>query len=102
MRKYWKIYLVTVIIAAVSILLPWGLQNLGITNSIDILEWQGILLCLVALVFTVLLVFRKVKEWKARIVILLLNPALYYIIVVACIGIMLASGEWHGFAMLAL
>lgn len=97
MQRYLKVYGVTVLVSILCIFFPWLLEILGATNGIDVLEWQGILAGIVGLVLSAVYVLRKVKKWKPRLVILLLNPAIYYIIVLVYIGISIASEPWHGF-----
>ena len=94
MKQYLKVYGVTVICSALFILTAWGLEFLGVFNGIDVLEWQGILFALLGLVVSVIYVLRKVKTWKPRLVILLLNPAIYYIFVLMYIGITFTYGPW--------
>ena len=95
MKEYLKVYGVTVLGTVLLLLIPWGLEWLGITTGIDVLEWQGILFGIFALVFSVIYVFQKVKTWKPRLLILLLNPAIYYIIVLIYIGLTFTLGPWN-------
>ncbi len=95
MKEYLKVYGVTVLGTVLLLLVPWGLEWLGITTGIDVLEWQGILFGIFALVFSVIYVLRKVNAWKPRVVILLLNPAIYYIVVLIYIGLTFTLGPWN-------
>jgi len=94
MKQYVKVYGVTVLCSVLFILVPWALAAFGLTSEMDVLEWQGILFALLGLVVSVIYVLRKVKEWKPRLAILLLNPAIYYIIVLMYIGITFTYGPW--------
>ncbi|MBR6536292.1 MAG: hypothetical protein IKT67_03755 [Lachnospiraceae bacterium] len=94
MKEYLKVYGVTVLVSAVIVLVPWVLDWLGIATGIDVLEWQGILFGVFALIFSVIYVLRKVKTWKPRVLLILLNPAIYYIIVLMYIGITFTYGPW--------
>ncbi|MBQ9767270.1 MAG: hypothetical protein IJW37_04145 [Lachnospiraceae bacterium] len=60
----------------------------------DVMERYSILAGIVALVCTVIYVLRQVKAWKPRLLIILLNPAIYYIIAVICFGIRFSLGPW--------
>ena len=51
MKEYLKVYGVTVLVSAVIVLVPWVFDRLGITTGIDVLEWQGILFGIFALIF---------------------------------------------------
>ena len=95
MKRYLKIYGVTILVSAVIVLVPWVLDWLGVTTGIDVLEWQGILFGILALIFSVVYVLRKVKTWKPRLLILLLNPTIYYIGALIYIGLMFTMGPWR-------
>lgn len=94
MKEYLKVYGVTVIVSAVIVLVPWAFEWLGITTGIDVLEWQGILFGIFALVFSVIYVLKNVKTWKLRLLLLLLNPSIYYIGVLIYIGLTFTMGPW--------
>lgn len=94
MKQYLKVWGVTVLCSFLFIMLSWGLAGLGITSEIDVLEWQGILSALFGLLISVIYVVRKVKIWKVRLVIILLNPTIYYIIVLMYIGLTFTYGPW--------
>ena len=95
MKEYLKVYGVTVLVSAVIVLVPWVFDWLGITTGIDVLEWQGILFCVFALIFSVIYVLRKVKTWKPRVLLILLNPTIYYIAVLIYIGLTFTLGPWN-------
>ena len=94
MKQYLKVWGVTVLCSFLFIMLPWGMAGLGITSEIDVLEWQGILSALFGLLISVIYVVRKVKIWKVRMVIILLNPTIYYVIVLMYIGLTFTYGPW--------
>lgn len=96
-KDYVKIYLLTFIISAVLIALPWVLEILGVFAALDVLEWIGICFALVALVVSIVIVFRLVKELKFRILLILLNPSIAYTAVLIFIGLSIASEDWNGF-----
>ena len=97
MKLYLKVYGVTVLCTFLCILFPWVMAELGVTNGIDVLQYYSLVAGLVGIVLSVIYVLRKVKTWRPRLIILLLNPAIYYIIVVICFGILISKEPWHGF-----
>lgn len=97
MKPYFKVYLITLLFSGVCIGLPWLLKIIDVTNGIDLLEWQGILSGLIALVLSAVYVLGKVKEWRPRVLIIIANPAIYYCIILMYIGIRIASEDWNGF-----
>lgn len=97
MKHYLKVYFITVLCSGLCIAFPWLLAQTSLTSELDVLEWQGILSGLIALVFSCFYILRKIKNWKPRVLLILANPAIYYIIVLVYIGISFASESWQGF-----
>lgn len=95
MKQYLKVWGVTVLCSILCIVFPWGLAVLGVTSKIDVLEWQGILSAFFGLLSSVIYVVRKIKIWKVRLVIILLNPTIYYIVVLKYIGLTFTYGPWR-------
>ena len=66
MKKYFKVYLITVLISGICIGLPWLIDlsgfHIGI-DAIEILEWQGVLSGLIGLAIAAVYVIRNVKTW---------------------------------------
>lgn len=97
MKSYVKVYLITVLFSGICIGFPWLLELFDITNEIEIFEWQGILSGLIALLFSCIYILRKTKGWKQRVLLILTNPAIYYVVVLVYIGISFSSESWQGF-----
>ncbi len=97
MKQYLKVYFITALCSVVCIAFPWLLAQTSLTSNIDVLEWQGILSGLIALVFSCIYILRKIKTGKPRVLLIWANPAIYYIIVLVCIRIIFSSESWQGF-----
>lgn len=94
MKQYLKVWGITVLCSLLFIMFPWVLATVGVTNGVDVFNWQGGLAALFGLLISVIYVVRKVKIWKARLIIILLNPTIYYIIVLMYIGLTFTYGPW--------
>lgn len=79
MKNYLKIYFITALSSVLCVVFLWGLDDFGVLSTSDVVECS-IVAAIVALVFAIIYVIRKVKSWKARLLIILFNPVIYYII----------------------
>lgn len=97
MKDVIKLYLHTVILSTVFIIFPWFMAYLNFFNELKTLEWYGSLFAAIALFISIICVFRNVKKTAIRFIMILLNPAMLYIVEMMIIRIMFSLETWNGF-----
>lgn len=95
MKHYLKIYFITALSSVLCIVFPWGLAHFEVLTKWDVLECYSIVAAIIALVLAIIYVILKVKSWKARLPIILFNPAIYYIIFWIWIAIGFSREGFH-------
>lgn len=101
MKQHWKTYLVSVLISAAGAVLPWLLAMLDILPKASVLELYAPVCTVIALVIALVYVVRHGKTGKARIVIMLCNPVVYYFVGLMLLLAMFAAESWNGFHLAA-
>ena len=97
MKNCIKIYFHTVVLSSIFIILPWIMAYLNFFSKLNVLEWYGNLFAVIALFISIIYVFWRVKKPVIRFIIIILNPALLYIIAMIFIRIIFSLETWDGF-----
>lgn len=100
MKPYWKQYWISVLISLAGVAIPWCMAALGILTTVRVEERYAAIYGTAALVIAMLYVFFRVKSCKARFIILLLNPVLYYLIGHAILYALFSAESWDGFYLM--
>ncbi len=95
MKNCMKIYLHTLIISIVFILFPWILTWFDFLSKLKVLEWYGSIFAAVAFILSLVYIFRQVKNTKSKCVLILLNPAFMYLIVMIILRILFFLEAWE-------
>lgn len=75
-----KTYFLSFFLSLLCILIPWMLAAFGIVSEVDVLSRYAFLSILISMILSGVIVLRSTREWRARLLMLILNPAILYLV----------------------
>ena len=96
MKRFWKTYAATLLWSVPCLATPWLLAHFGILTEMSVLETHSFISAAVALAGSAWYLCRHVSDRKRRVLLLVLNPAMLYLLLLAVILRLLAAEPWNG------
>lgn len=98
-KNTFKVYGISFLIAVVCIVIPWIMAVLGIIPELDVLEKYSFISAFIALVIIAIYACKNVKKLSSKLLIIFLNPAIIYTIILIVIAVNFANADWsNGFS----
>ena len=100
-KNTFKVYSIAFLIAIVCIAIPWIMATFGIVSELDVLGKYSFVSALIALIIVVTYVCKNVEKLSSKLLVILLNPVIIYMIVLIVIAVNFANADWsNGFSNL--
>jgi len=100
MKIYYRVYLLSLAISFSFILLPWLLEGIGVISSRYTFFPSAPIGAVLAILFSSLFIISKATAWKPRVTLIMLNPGLYYLIILVIMLLALSREKFNGWESL--